>query len=172
MVELIPKKVPQIPRWLNIVFYFALLILFSSITSFFILGNSMKAGQSELQELRVALFESKTPERVALEKQILSYEKKIDDFSSLTSYHLENSNFFSLLEGTTHPKVWFSNINFDTEKGRVSFSGVTQSFESLGQQIFIFQNKNSIKEVNLEKISIDKTATINFSLSFSFDASR
>ena len=172
MVELIPKETPQISKWLNIVFYFALLVLFSSIISFFVLGNSIKTGQNKLQELRMTFFEGRTPERLALEKEILNYEKKIKDFSSLAPYHLESSNFFNLLEETTHPKVWFSKINFDTEKGKVSFSGVTQSFESLGQQMLIFKAKSSISEVSLEKVSIDKTGRINFDLSLSFNSSQ
>jgi len=172
MVELIPKETPQISRWLNVVFYFALILLFSSIISFFVLGNSIKTGQNKLQGLRTAFFEGRTPERIALEKEILNYEKKFKDFSSLAPYHLENSNFFNLLEETTHPKVWFSKINFNTERGSVSFSGVTQSFESLGQQILIFKDENSISDVNLERISIDKTGRINFDLSFSFDRSQ
>ena len=169
MVELIPKEAPQIPRWLNIVFYFALLILFSSIISFFVLGNSIKSGQNKLEELRTDFFESRTPERVSLEKEILTYEKKLTDFSSLAPYHLENSNFFNLLEDKTHPKVWFSRISFDTEQGRLSFSGLTQSFETLGQQILIFKGESSINSVSLEKVSIDKTGRINFDLSFSFN---
>jgi len=172
MVELIPKETPQISKWLNIVFYFALLVLFSSIISFFVLGNSIKTGQNKLQELRMTFFEGRTPERLVLEKEILNYEKKIEDFSSLAPYHLESSNFFNLLEETTHPKVWFSKINFDTEKGKVSFSGVTQSFESLGQQMLIFKAKSSISEVSLEKVSIDKTGRINFDLSLSFNSSQ
>ena len=172
MVELIPKETPQISKWLNIVFYFALLVLFSSIISFFVLGNSIKTGQNKLQELRMTFFEGRTPERLVLEKEILNYEKKIQDFSSLAPYHLESSNFFNLLEETTHPKVWFSKINFDTEKGKVSFSGVTQSFESLGQQMLIFKAKSSISEVSLEKVSIDKTGRINFDLSLSFNSSQ
>ena len=169
MVELIPKEAPQIPRWLNIVFYLALLVLFSSIISFFVLGNSIKSGQNKLEELRTDFFEGRTPERISLEREILSYEKKIKDFSSLVSYHLENSNFFNLLAEKTHPKVWFSTINFDTEQGKVSFSGVTQSFESLGQQMLIFKAENSISGVSLERVSIDKTGRINFDLSFSFN---
>ena len=169
MVELIPKEAPQIPRWLNIVFYLALLVLFSSIISFFVLGNSVKSGQNKLEELRADFFEGRTPERISLEREILSYEKKIKEFSSLASYHLENSNFFNLLEEKTHPKVWFSAINFDTEQGKVSFSGVTQSFESLGQQMLIFKAENSISGVSLERVSIDKTGRINFDLSFSFN---
>jgi len=172
MVELIPKEAPQITRWLNIVFYFALILLFFSIISFFVLGNSIKTSQNKLQESRLTFSEAKTPERITLEKEILNYKKKIEDFSSLTPYHLENSTLFNLLEKTTHSKVWFSKINFSTEGGKVSFSGVTQSFESLGQQILIFKGENLISDVNLERISIDKTGRINFDMSFSFSSSQ
>ena len=167
MVELIPKESPQIPTWLNALFYFALLVLFSSIISFFILGNAIKAGQDKFQELRLVFLEERTVERIALEKQVLSYEKKINDFSVLAPYHLETSRLFNFLEKITHPKVWLSKMNFDAERGRVSSSGVTQSFESLGQQILILQAETLVGNINLEKVSIDRAGNINFDLSFS-----
>lgn len=167
MVELIPKETPQIPRWLNIVFYFSLLILFFSIISFFVLGNSIKKAQSALQGLEIDLFEARTAERVVLEKEIINYEKKINDFFSLAPHHLEASFFFGFLERITHPQVWFPRINFDADQSKVYFGGTTRNFESLGQQILIFQQENFISDVNLEKVSIDRTGDINFDLSFS-----
>ena len=165
MVELIPKEAPKIPKWLNILFYFSLALLLLSIASFFVLGNFINKNQNTLAELRETLLRERTPERIALEREILNYEKKISDFANLAGEHLESSKIFTVLEDSTHPRVWFSQFNLNSNQGIVNLVGVAQSFESLGQQILILKDESSIQEVNLEEVSIDKTGRIDFALS-------
>jgi Tfp pilus assembly protein PilN len=169
MAEIIPKKTPKLPKWLNILFYLALALLIFSLASLFILNNSIKKSKNTLQSLRETLTKTKTPERITLEKEILNYEKKIEDFSLLINQHLENSKFFTAFQKTCHPKVWFSQFSLNSREKIATFSGQTQSFESLGQQLLILKNEDWIKDVELKSVSISKKGKINFSLSFSYD---
>lgn len=167
MVEIIPKKVAPLSHWVNILFYFSLFLLVFCIAVFFILGSSVKKSQKSLTDLNNAFLSAKTSERVSLEKEILKYQKKTEDFSEVAGEHLETSKVFDLIQKDCHPKVWFSQFNLDSKGNQIDLSGETQSFESLGQQLLIFQGEDFIESVNLEKVSISKEGKIGFSLSLS-----
>ena len=169
MVEIIPKETPPIPKWLNILFYFSLVLLVFSIIGYFVLDSSLRNSQKNLADSRETLAGEETPERITLEKEILSYEKKVKDFFSLIDSRQESSRIFNFLQKTCHPKVWFTQFSLDLKDRGVTFSGKTQSFESLGQQLLIFKDENLVKAVNLEKISISKEGEINFDLFLSFN---
>ena len=167
MVEIIPRKAVSLSRWVNILFYFSLTLLVFCIAYFFILGNSIKKSQKALTDFKDSLLSGKTSERISLEKEVLKYQKKTEDFSKIAGEHLETSKVFDLLQKNSHPKVWFSQFNLDSKGNQIDLSGETQSFESLGQQFLIFQGEDFIESVNLEKVSISKEGKIGFSLSLS-----
>ena len=169
MVEIIPKEIPQTPKWLNILFYASLILLIFSLAGYFILGSSLKGGQEALKNLRVSIQEGQTAERIALEKEILSYQKKIKDFSIVADNHLESSRLFPALEKATHPKVVFSQFNLDVKNKSLGLTGTTQSFETLGQQPLILQERDFVEKARLDSISMDKSGKINFSLSISLN---
>lgn len=168
MVDIFPKKIPPTPILLNFLFYFSLILLISVISGIFIVNNSIKKSQKSLEALEEVLVGEKTSENIALEKEILSYSQKIKDLSQIIDEHVVSSEFFTFLEKNSHPKVWFSQFNLDTEAGTVNLIGEAQSFESLGQQLTIFKKEELIKEINLEKIEITKQGKINFALFLSF----
>ncbi len=170
MVEIIPKEVPAVPKWLNILFYFALILLIFSIIGFFILNNSLKNSKAELTDLESSLLKKETAsEKISLEKEILSYQNKIENFSSLTSQHLVSSKFFEIIQKITHPKVWFSTFSLNSREGSVELSGLSRDFESLEQQLLILREEKIIENVDLKNISITKEGGISFNLSLSFN---
>ena len=168
-MEIIPKEAPRLSKAFNVLFYFGLALLFFSIASFFILNHLIGELQREFVVLESAWVEGAGPEQLALEQEILTYQKKIDNFSFLIGQRLGVSKIFTAFQDVCHPRVWFSRFSLNLEEREISVLGQAQSFEVLGQQIFIFQNENWIKDIDLRKISIDKEGGIDFSLSFSFD---
>jgi len=168
MVEIIPKTISRIPNWLNGLFYFSLVLLLISVISYFILNNSLTKNQDSLASLTEALLVVRSPENLAAEAEILSYQKKINDFSRLKGKHFEPSAVFEIIEENSHPQVWFSQLNLEAKQGKVILGGQTQSFETLGQQLLIFQNAEKIKEVTLSSVSINKLGKIEFSFSLVF----
>lgn len=169
MVEIIPKEIPPIPKWLNILFYFALALLIFSIVSYFILGSSLRNAQKNLVDLKNTLAGEETPEKIALEKEVLNYDKKVKDFSQIIVQRSASSKIFAFIEKTCHPKVWFPRFSLDPRSGQATFSGKAQSFESLGQQLLILKDESLVKSLGLEKVSISKEGEINFELSLSLD---
>lgn len=169
MVEIIPKKAPLLPQWLNILFYFSLAFLIFSIASFFLLNNSIKKNQETLIDLEESLAERKTSENVSLEKEILKYQRKTDDFSQIIGGHLKTSEVFEILQKNCHPRVRFSQFNLESRQNYILLSGNTDSFESLGQQLLIFKGEALVRGADLEKVSINKEGGISFSLSLPLD---
>lgn len=166
MVELIPKQVPEIPKWLNILFYFSLALLILTITSFFILNSSISNRQETLEDLNQILLSKKTPERMALEEEVLNYEKKFGDFAFLSEGHLEISDIYPLIEESTHPQVWFSQFTLATSENVVNLSGKAQNFEVLGQQMLILGEKDFVRNLHLDSAGINKQGKVDFTLTF------
>lgn len=163
MVEIIPKKPTRQFSWVNMLFYFSLILLFFVILSIFILNNFQKRASLILQDLDKKYTEIRTPERINLESELIKSQKKIDDFAFLLLKYKLSSKLFNFLERITHPKVYFSSFSFNAEENKLKMGGKTESFETLGQQFLIFKRENLIKEINLSGITIGEEGKIEFS---------
>ncbi len=172
-IEIIPKKVGAKPITLiNILFYFSVILLIVSLLSCLALFLLQKNSKKILQETEEKIAAKGTPEEIALETRILLYQKKIDDFADLMSFHKSNLKFFTSLESLTHPKIFFSKTDLQISGGKISLSGTTENFEVLGQQFLILKKEDYIKDVNLLKASIGKEGKIEFTFEVSFVAEK
>ena len=162
MVQIIPKPIEREIDWKKIFFYFSIFFLFLVIISLPILNFLQKKSEVYLQDLEEKIAKGKTPEKTALEKEILNYQKEIKDFSPLLSEHTFNTKFFQFLEEKVHPKVFFSQINLNSKETKVSLSGQTDNFFTLGQQLLIFEKEPLIESLNLSEISLSKEGKVNF----------
>jgi hypothetical protein len=169
MVEIIPRKAALLPLWLKILFYILIVLLLTAVLSYFILGHFQKKSLAALQNLEDTIAEEKTPQKIALEKEILSYQKKINDFALVLDHHLLPSNFFRFLEKTSHPRIWFSKINLSPGESLAIVSGRAETFPVLGQQLQILKSESLVKNVTLSKISLGSKGEIEFTLTLSFD---
>jgi len=169
MIEIIPKPAAKLPLWSNILFYFSIAILLASIFCYFILNNSLKSALETLQNLERSLNREKTPQELALEEEVLGYQKKINDFSFLISSHKNLLSFFSVLEDSSHPQVQFINISLVPGKLKVVFSGKADSFQTVGQQIYLFQGEPLIKNVDLTSLLLGEEGGAIFSMTLSLN---
>ena len=164
MVEIIPKPAAKIPLWLNILFYFSIILLIGLISSYFVFNHFIKKSETALQNLEESLAKEKTSETQLLEKEILSYQKKIEDVDKLLTEHKLTSKVFEFLEKISHPKIQFSKFDFNLTGSQARVSGVTENFQTLGQQLLLLKKESLIKEVNLSEISLGKGEEVSFSL--------
>jgi len=169
MIEIIPRKAAPLPFWLKILFYILIALLLAIILSYFILGHFQKESLATFQTLEEEIAQEKTPQKTAKEQEILSYHKKINNFSRILERHLIASKFFSLLEKNSHPRIWFSKVNVSPGEQLAVVSGRAETFPALGQQLQIFKKEAFIKDVTLSKISLGERGEIEFTLNFSFD---
>jgi len=162
-MEIIPKQTPKVPPWLDILFYLSVGLLVFSFIAYFLFNNSIKTSQKTLAVLEETLSRE-VSEKATLKNEILTYQKKIKDFSGLISGHLKSSKIFVFIEEQCHPKVWFNDFTLDTEKASVMLLGEAQSFESLGQQMLILRDEKMVKSIELGNVSLNKEGKINFNL--------
>jgi len=169
MVEIIPRKAAELPLWIKILFYILIALLLAAVLSYFILGHFQKKSLTALQNLEEEILKEQTPQKIALEKEILSEQKKINDFALMLDHHLLSSKFFRFLEQTSHPRIWFSKINLSPAEQLVIVSGRAETFPALGQQLQIFKKEAFVKSATLSKISLGEKGEIEFTLTLSFD---
>lgn len=164
MIEIIPKPITKKPFWLNILFYFSIFLLIGVIAGYFLLNHFLKKEEIILRDLEALLAKEKTPEEIALEKEILKYQKKIEDVGILLKEHRLTSPIFELLEKNTHPKVSYSNLDFNMAESQLRLKGIAEDFPTLGQQILLLEKDPQIKEVNLTEVLIGEGGKIVFTL--------
>ncbi len=170
-MEIIPKQGPKIPPWVDILFYLSVILLIFTFVSYFAVNHFIKKSQDTLADLEKTLA-SEISEKASLKKEILTYEKKINDFSRLISVHGKASNVFAFIEEQCHPNIWFNNFILDAEGEKLFLTGEAQDFQSLGQQMLIFREENDvIKSVELGDVSLKKEGGISFKLTFLLDPS-
>ncbi|MFH1582644.1 MAG: hypothetical protein ABIA08_02705 [bacterium] len=164
MTEIIPKELPKLPGWLNILFYVLIFLLIISIVSFFILNNSLDNSLKNLEDLETVIDQEKALEDISLETEVLSYKVKIQDFKTLSEEHKANTKSFTFLEETTHPLVWFSSFELFTKESKLLLSGKTKNFESLGQQLLVLKEREELNDFRLISSAINKEGQIDFNL--------
>jgi len=152
MVEIIPRKAAELPLWIKILFYILIALLLAAVLSYFILGHFQKKSLTALQNLEEEILKEQTPQKIALEKEILSKQKKINDFALILDYHLLSSK-----------------INLSPAEQLAIVSGRAETFPALGQQLQIFKKEAFVKSATLSKISLGEKGEIEFTLTLSFD---
>jgi len=171
MVEIIPKPEPvrKLPPWQNIIFYFSIGLILLVIVAYFVVDIYLDKAETKLEERKKELAQTGTAEEIALERELINYEKKIQKFSTLIDQHLFSSKTFEFIEKNTHPEAWFSRLTLDPKKGEVNLSGDTESFVTLHQQVRILRASPSVKTLNLAGIAIGKEGRITFVISLILD---
>ncbi len=164
MVEIIPKKTDETPSWQKILFYGLVLIAVLLIITYFVLFYLQNKAEGTLSDLEARLQEVREPEVSRMEAEIISDKKKIDDFAPFLESHVLTSNFFNFLEKNTHPKVVFADLNISINIARVTLSGKTDNFLSLGQQLAIFDDNPMVDNLVLSHISLNDKGGVDFHL--------
>lgn len=171
-IEIIPKKKAKISFWPKVLLAVGLILLLAFLGSYFYLQKAQQDLSEAIEEKNRALV--KTPEERTLEESLLLVEAKVKSFGGLLSKHKKTENVFKFLEEITHPKVWFSSFDLNTEEGTIGLSGTAEDFVALEQQRLILLELISaedtfLKAINLSGISMEEGGGINFSLQLTLD---
>lgn len=164
MTEIIPKPAPKVPLWLNFLVYFSVGLLLVALLFLFFLFRFEKKASLALQDLKAVIAQDEDV-RDSLEKEVFEKQDRIDDFAKLWQNYYYPLNFFTVLEKLSHPQVQFTEINLNVSEAKVGFSGQSETFEALAQQISILKSAEDIRDVYLSKISIGKFGGANFAIS-------
>ena len=169
MIGIIPKPIKRTSKLSAfapyLVFGLVLAVIFAYIALFY-LGN--KASKT-LWDLQDKISQVGTKDEKVIETQVLLDKQKIDDFSALFADHQRASGLLKFLEENSHPKIWFNKLTLNLAESQVVLLGETSNFETLGQQIVIFQNQELVKSVEITDLAVGKTGRVNFNISLSLD---
>jgi hypothetical protein len=171
MVEIIPKTEVKMPAWQNISLYLSFGLLLMAVLAYFILNIYLDRAETTSKNLEETLAKEKTAEEIALEEEVLDYQRKIEDFSKLIGRHLFPSKFFEFIEKNSHPQVWFSKLDLNPKEGEVNLTGETDNFVVLYQQLQTFRANPLVRNLDLVGIAIGKEGRVNFGLNLDLDPS-
>ena len=171
MVNLIPKPVKKISKNQQILLYFLVFLVIFLTTAYIFLISLEKQAQVSLETIDQQIAEQKTKEMAGLESTIKAYKREIDEFAPYLNNHTLTTKFFDFLEESTHPRIYFSQMNLRTSSASFSLSGMADSFLTLGQQLMIFNDNSMVRSVSLSNISLSDEGYISFNLGLSLDPS-
>ena len=169
--KIIPKPKPKAPRWVSVLFYSSILLLVVLLAGFSFLKKEISSFEDQKQLISEEITGlSGGEEEQKMEEEVFEVEEKINVFLSIFKNRNTLSNFFSLFESTTHPRVRFSSLEMNSINRIVSLIGKTDSFQFLGEQVLILEKYKDIEDISLSNISFDREGNIDFNISFSFSS--
>lgn len=169
MVGIIPKPIKKTSRWHDLAFPISLGLLIAVVLGYFLLWYLESKTKNNLQVLQEQITKIGTQEEKDTERQVLLDKKTIDDFSKLLANHKTASDFFKFLEENCHPKIWVTKLELNPQTAQASLSGTTLNFQTLEQQMTIFENHDLVKKIDLSSLAIGKKGEVEFSFSLDLD---
>lgn len=169
MLEIIPKTQVQPFLLRSLVLYLGVFFLAFSLIGFSVLQILVSNAQKSITEAEGILRAGKTHDERKLENTVLGYRNKIQDFSSFIAGQKDAVPFFTFLEETTHPQVFFKEASLDVLENRVVLKGVTTDFRSLGEQAASLEGKEELASSKLSEVSLVK-GQVAFTLELLFSS--
>lgn len=156
----------------NIIFYFSLIVLICVAGGYFFLYYTGQKLEEESLSLDATLAKQKTPAQKKLEQDVLSNQQRMTDFPVLIASHKVGSEFFRKLESLTHPYIVFNMAKVSPVMGTASIGGTADNFESLAQQLIIFEEAEGFGSgIDLAKIALNSEGRVDFVFSIKLDPS-
>jgi len=171
-IEIIPK--PREKKGIsfsivNILYYLVIFSVFFALLAYIGIIYFSGSAEKRLEELKAELIKKETKQVKLFEEEIFNTKQKIDIFANLLDSYKKSSAFFDFLKQNCHKKVFFSETSLDLDAGQVRFIGKAEGFRTLGEQMLIFKQKESVKNVSLSQVSLEKEGGVSFELSLSFN---
>jgi hypothetical protein len=164
MVEIIPRPIEQTAQWQKVLLYLLIFFVIIFIVSYFLLANLEERSSIYNQELEIKITQGRTAQRISLEEESFEQKKKIETIYPFLEAHTLSSKFFEFLESKTHPRIFFSRLNLDTEKARAILTGATDSFSTLDQQLLVFNQDSLVEDLLLTTANLNKQGGVDFNL--------
>jgi hypothetical protein len=120
--------------------------------------KNLDALNTQFQTLRAAF-------PLAQEQEIAVFEKKLNNLSKLLNNHVYFSHVLSLLEKTTDPQVYYTNLDFSLDKNSLVLEGTAKNQQILSEAVNGFVNDSQdIQTVILRDMKTNNDGTVQFHL--------
>jgi len=150
--------------WLDVVFYFVISLLVATLFCYLIFSIKISMQQSQIRAIEVSMETVGTDQQKVYEKEVLSYQKKFNDFANLFKNHEFTSNVFAFVEEHTRPTVWFQRFNLNQKEAQVVLSGESDNMEEFGRQVAVLEKNEYVKSVSLLNSTVSESSRVAFNL--------
>ena len=151
--------------WMDVIFYFVVSLLVATVLCYgiFFLKNIWQRQDIQAESLKFSNVG--TDQQRQEETDVISYQKKISDFTSLFKNHEFASNVFAFMQTQTIPNVWFKQFSLDEKGGTVQLSGESDNLDSLSRQVSVLEKNKYVTNVGNLNSSLGDNAKIEFNVS-------
>lgn len=169
MVQVIPREIEDSRNWMRLILpWFSLILAITIIIGVFFLSARTKTQNDRFADLEEQLKAEQTEETKQLEQDLMLYKKKVINVIQILGDRQLAFPFYSFLEGLVHPKIYFTSASLDMVNGQATLKGISQDFQSLGQQVDIFKKDDFIQNADVKSISLAEQGGIEFVAELSF----
>ncbi len=155
--------------WLDTILYFVVALLLATIFCFLIFTVKISGEKKTIALLEGKIANIGTREQRRLEKEVLEYQSKIDNFATLLSAHKIPTNIFDAIKSLTLPNVWFNNLSIDAASSVVSVLGETEDIPSFSRQIEVIENQDFVIDVTGLTFDLGESGRITFNFEIAID---
>lgn len=170
MIGIIPKPIKKPSRIYRFAPYIAFGLVGAVLLAYVALVYFESRASKTMGKIQDRIAQVGTKDEKVIEAEVLLNKKQIDDFVKLFAGHQRVLNFLKFLEANSHPEIWFNKLTLSVEDSQVVLSGETSNFETLGQQIVVFQNQELVKDVEISDLSVAKNGRAAFTFTISLDS--
>lgn len=150
------------------IFYFLWALLAAIVICYVIFTYNVSVVNRKMDQLEQKMLVYASAEQKASEDQVLSYKKRVDDFTVLINNHRISSNVFSFIEQKTLPNVWYVSFNVSETKKEINLLGEAQNMEALSNQLKIFEgSKEYVSHIGVISSRLTPQGKVRFTLSLS-----
>ena len=157
--------------WMDVIFYFVMSLLVATVLCYFVFSIKNGMIEKEITAKTSQLQTVGTLEQKQHETAVLTYQKKINSFTTLFKGHQFASNVFAFMQAETMPNVWFSQFSLDEKSNAVQLSGEADDVDSFSRQVVLLEGNKYIKSLGTFNSSLGQSARENFNLSLVMDPS-
>jgi Tfp pilus assembly protein PilN len=165
MVQVIPRTIEKKYNWINLILpWLSLLLTVLVILGVFFFSTKTKSKNEEINELTQELKSMETEEIKKDEADLKAYKNKVVNVVNILGDRHLTLPLYKFLESLVHPKVYFTNLSLNMETGEANLCGISADFQSLGQQVDIFEKDDFIYSANVQSVFLAEEEGISFEL--------
>jgi uncharacterized protein YdhG (YjbR/CyaY superfamily) len=157
------KELP--PTWPKGFFTFSLIIFLIALGSYFGLEYWNKNQDSKLIVLEEEFQTLRSSFALEQEEEVILFEKKLNILSKLLTNHIYFSKVLLVLEELTHPEIYYTSLNFSTDKNMLILVGIAKNQMIFSEAVSgLINNSDKIKSVVVKDIKVTTNKNVAFSL--------
>lgn len=155
--------------WIDAVLYFVIALLVAAVVCFFVFSIRISSLKADLVSYNEKIAALGTSDQKDIEKNVFTYQSKLNNFAMLLSAHNISSNAFKIFEEETLATVWFSSYLIDVSSAQIQLAGEADNLSTLSHQIANFEDNENVVSVSDLNTSLSTSGNILFRVTMMVD---